>query len=132
MGGVKNFNFCGEIITPGTRLDTALPIGSDPMGQSAEIPIQILHGSKTGPIISVIGAIHGDELNGTGIIHHLVYGDDHKPGTSDDHIDPNKLSGTVLLVPVANVDAMMMNSRTSPDGRDLNPVFPGTADGQPG
>ncbi|MBO58316.1 MAG: hypothetical protein CMA77_04905 [Euryarchaeota archaeon] len=129
MGEVKNFNFCGEIITPGTRLDTALPIGSDPMGQSAEIPIQILHGTKTGPIISVIGAIHGDELNGTGIIHHLVYGDDHRPGTSDDHIDPNKLSGTVLLVPVANVDAMMMNSRTSPDGRDLNRVFPGTADG---
>ena len=129
MREAANFDFCGKTIAPGNRLETSLEIGHDPMGQSAEIPIQILHGSKTGPTIAIIGAIHGDELNGTGIIHHLVYGDDHRPDTSDDHIDPTRLSGTLILVPVANVEAMMMNSRTSPDGRDLNRLFPGTLEG---
>tara|TARA_B100000315_G_C14521521_1_gene561775 strand:+ start:245 stop:1348 length:1104 start_codon:yes stop_codon:yes gene_type:complete len=129
MSGAENFNFCGKTVAPGNRLETSLEIGHDPMGQSAVIPIQILHGSTTGPTIAIIGAIHGDELNGTGIIHQLVYGDDHTPDTSDDHIDPEQLSGTLILVPVANVEAMMMNSRTSPDGRDLNRLFPGTLEG---
>ncbi len=129
MAAADDYDFCGQIISPGTRIETSLKIGNDPLGQSAEIPVQILHGSNKGPKVAIIGAIHGDELNGTGIIHHLVHGDDHLPGTSDDHINPKHLAGTLILVPVANVEAMMTNSRTSPDGRDLNRLFPGSEKG---
>ena len=129
MGDWGDFVFNGQKVAPGNRLETALSVGKDPMGQSADIPVQILHGSKKGPTIAVTAAIHGDELNGTGIIHHLVYGDDHIPGTPDDHIDPTQLSGTLILVPVVNVEGMMMGERTTPDGRDLNRLFPGSESG---
>ena len=129
MDGWGEFEFGDQKVAPGTRLETHLSIGNDPMGQSADIPIQILHGVKSGPTVAIIAALHGDELNGTGIIHHLVYGDDHIPGTSDDHISPEQLSGTLILVPVVNVEGMMMGTRTAPDGRDINRLFPGQKEG---
>ena len=129
MGEWGEFVFNGQKVAPGSRLETALSVGKDPLGQSANIPVQILHGAEKGPTIAVTAAIHGDELNGTGIIHHLVYGDDHIPGTRDDHIDPTQLSGTLILVPVVNVEGMMMGARTTPDGRDLNRLFPGSESG---
>ena len=129
MGNWGEFVFNEQSVAPGNRLETTLSVGKDPMGQSADIPVQILHGAKKGPTIAVTAAIHGDELNGTGIIHHLVYGDDHIPGTHDDHIDPSQLSGTLILVPVVNVEGMMMGTRTTPDGRDLNRLFPGSQSG---
>ena len=129
MGEWGEFVFNGQKVAPGNRLETALSVGKDPLGQSADIPVQILHGAKKGPTIAVTAAIHGDELNGTGIIHHLVYGVDHIPGTPDDHIDPTQLSGTLILVPVVNVEGMMMGTRTTPDGRDLNRLFPGSESG---
>lgn len=123
------FNFGDESIAPGTRHETALSFGNDPLGQSADIPVQIIHGAKQGPTLAIMAAIHGDELNGTGIIHHLVYGDDHLPGTPDDLINPETLSGTLILVPVVNIEGMMMGMREAPDNRDLNRLFPGNSSG---
>jgi predicted deacylase len=70
-------------------------------------------------------AVHGDELNGVSIIHHLAFGADHLMVTEDDHIDVDELAGTVLCVPVVNVEGMILQSRHTPDGRDLNRLFPG-------
>jgi len=44
-------------------------------------------------------------------------------------LKPEALSGTVLLVPVANIFGFMSHSRYLPDRRDLNRSFPGSAGG---
>ncbi len=120
------YPFGDEMVEAGTRHTTSLKFGSDPLGQSSDIPVLILHGANPGPTLSVIAALHGDELNGTGIIHHLIFGDDHLPDTLDDLIDPAELSGTLILVPVVNVEGMMMGTRGTADNRDINRLFPGS------
>lgn len=82
------------------------------------LPVGVLHGSTPGPVIWISGAIHGDELNGVPIIRHVL-----------DRIDPAKLSGTVLAVPVINVLGVVQESRYLPDRRDLNRCFPGSKRG---
>ena len=66
----------------------------------------------------VTGAVHGDELNGTGIVQQLLL---HPPFTL--------ARGTLVLVPVVNVFGFERRSRYLPDRRDLNRSFPGSPDG---
>ncbi len=123
------FTFGNEKIAPGSSCQTSIEVGSDPLGQSSEMPVHIIHGAREGPTLAVTAAIHGDELNGTGIIHHLIYGADHEAGTKDDHIGAETMSGTLILVPVVNVEGMLLQQRHSTDGRDINRLFPGKPDG---
>jgi predicted deacylase len=58
--------------------------------------------------------IHGDELNGIEIVRQFF-----------EHVNPKKLSGTLLGVPVANLHGFRRGSRYLPDRRDLNRFFPG-------
>ena len=44
-------------------------------------------------------------------------------------IDPRRLSGTILAVPVVNVPGFLAQSRYTPDRRDLNRSFPGSPRG---
>ena len=62
--------------------------------------------------------MHGDELNGISTIFKLI-----------DQIDPKKLSGTLVLVPISNVPGYLMNERVFSDGVDLNRMMPGKPDG---
>jgi predicted deacylase len=123
------FTFGDISMAPGTSCQTAIEVGSDPLGQSSKMPVHIIHGASEGPTLAVTAAIHGNELNGTGIIHHLIYGADHEAGTKDDHIDAEKMSGTLILVPVVNVEGMLLQQRHSTDGRDINRLFPGKPNG---
>ncbi len=61
---------------------------------------------------------HGDELNGTGAIRHLLS-------------DPEfvLLRGSVICVPVLNLLSFERHSRYLPDRRDLNRCFPGIENG---
>jgi len=106
-----------------------VPLGCDPLGKPRAIPVYVLHGARPGPVMALTAAVHGDELNGVSIIHHLAFGDDHIADTNDDHIDVSKLAGTLLCVPVVNVEGMILQTRGTPDGRDLNRLFPGKATG---
>ena len=60
-------------------------------------------------------AIHGDEINGTGIIHDFLFND-----------RPELTCGTLVLVPVVNVFGFETHERYLPDRRDLNRSFPGS------
>ena len=123
------FNFYGQKVAPGNRLITSISIGQDPLGRSLEIPVHILHGKKPGPVLAITAAIHGDELNGMSIIHHLAYGDDHISETKDDRIEPAKLKGTLIMLPMLNPEGVLLGTRETPDGRDMNRIFPGKKDG---
>lgn len=66
----------------------------------------------------VNAAIHGDELNGVEIVRQLI-----------NSVDPLKLKGTLIVVPIVNVFGFIHKSRYLPDRRDLNRCFPGSETG---
>ena len=94
------------------------------------VSVQIVHGASPGPVVACFGSIHGDELNGMAILHHLITGPDHLQGTGDDIIDPEHLKGTLILVPIANPPAVLRGTRQGADGHDLNRMFPGKRKGK--
>ena len=102
----------------GQAVDVALAVSESYSGMTVEIPIHIRRAKVTGPVVFVTGALHGDEINGTGAIRQLV---------QDSSIQLTR--GTLLLVPVLNILAFDRHSRYLPDRRDLNRTFPGSEDG---
>ncbi|MEE3083078.1 MAG: succinylglutamate desuccinylase/aspartoacylase family protein, partial [Candidatus Thermoplasmatota archaeon] len=129
MTGDHTFDFAGIEVPPGSRTEAELDLGEGPTGNSRNIPVYIMNGVKPGPILALIAGVHGDELNGVSVVHHLIHGDDHIAGTDDDVINLSTMAGTLICVPVANVEGMLLQQREAPDNRDINRLFPGRADG---
>ena len=102
-------------VAPGKRLETELPVARLITGSPLSMPVQVLHGSSPGPTVWLNAAIHGDELNGVEIIRRVLA-----------LLDPRRLAGTVLAVPVVNIPGFMNGDRYLPDRRDLNRSFPGS------
>ena len=87
-------------------------------GVPVSTPVLVVNGSKPGPTLCLVAAVHGDELNGIEIVRRVVH-----------DIDPKKLSGVVIGVPIVNVQGFRRGSRYLPDRRDLNRYFPGNPKG---
>lgn len=85
---------------------------------SGTAPVLVVHGRRPGPVLCLTGAVHGDELNGIEIVREVLYG-----------LDADALSGTVVGVPIVNVEGFRLGSRYLVDRRDLNRHFPGNATG---
>lgn len=83
-----------------------------------KLPIRVISGKKSGPIVFISAALHGDELNGIEVIRRFRK-----------LIILKKLKGTIILVPIVNVYGIMTLSRYLPDRRDLNRSFPGSERG---
>ncbi len=102
----------------GERGFTRLPVAKILVGAELGIPVHVIHGAKEGPVLGMIGLIHGLEHFPVRIQREVVLG-----------IDPNELSGTVLSIPVANPVAFSRAKRSTPeddiDFGDLNRIFPG-------
>ncbi|MDF1561834.1 MAG: succinylglutamate desuccinylase/aspartoacylase family protein [Deltaproteobacteria bacterium] len=99
----------------GKRAHLELPVARLPSGNWMNLPLVVLHGRRPGPTLWLSGAIHGEELNGVGIIHDLL-----------PRLDARELSGTLLAAPIVNGFGVMEGSRYLPDRRDLNRSFPGS------
>lgn len=103
----------------GERLDTTLmvPAGDD-AGETA-LPLLIVRGLRDGPVVAVLGGVHGDEYEGVVAAGQLWR-----------RVEPHDLAGVVIIVPIANPPAYVAGSRTSPvDGLNLARTFPGRPDG---
>jgi hypothetical protein len=105
-------------VPSGTRLTVDVPLPQLYTHTAIPMPVQVLHGIQDGPCLFLTAALHGDELNGMEIIRRVV-----------SRLDPERLRGTVLAVPVVNVFGLITQSRYLPDRRDLNRSFPGSASG---
>ncbi len=112
------FEIAGHTIQPGERLQFDLPMANLYTHTPLNMPVEVIHGRVSGPVLLVCAAIHGDELNGVEII---------RRARSFRALD--KLHGTLVLVPVVNLFGFIHQSRYLPDRRDLNRSFPGTAKG---
>ncbi len=108
----------GVAVPLGTIVDVELDVGRLPNHTRLNLPVRIVRGSKPGPTVWISAAIHGDELNGVEIVRRVL-----------DSVDPKRLRGTLLVVPIVNVHGFLTQSRYLPDGRDLNRSFPGSTKG---
>lgn len=108
----------GSEVAPGTSARLSWTPNVSFMGIAAPTPVLVVHGAKPGPRVCLTAAIHGDELNGIEVVRHVLYS-----------IDPAELSGTVIGVPIVNLQGFRRSSRYLPDRRDLNRYFPGNPKG---
>lgn len=103
---------------PGEVTHRWLRIVDDGLGRPICVPVMVAKGVLDGPVVALTAAVHGNELNGIPVIHRLF-----------ERLDPEKLAGTVIGVPVVNVPAYHRHQRLTMEGFDLNHEFPGRADG---
>ena len=109
----------GERIRLGETRDIPLPLSETYNASVLSTPVRIIRARRDGPRVLVTGAIHGDELNGVGVIRQLMFEDSNL----------RLKSGTLICVPVVNMPAFESQSRNVPDRRDLNRSFPGSHNG---
>jgi predicted deacylase len=108
----------GVQIAPGKEFEVRVIVSESYSGVDIGIPVYVWRGRNPGPTVFVTGAVHGDEINGTGIIRSIIV----------DH--PFRLrSGTLIMVPVVNLLGFERHERYLPDRRDLNRSFPGSKRG---
>lgn len=88
-------------------------------GGDWRLPYLYVTGAAAGPMLVVLGAVHGDEYEGVETIPRVFQ-----------QVVPGALRGTLLMVPICNVPAYEAATRDSPiDGKNLARVFPGDIDG---
>lgn len=105
-------------VNPGERASINLPVADLYTGTSLSMPVKVICGRRSGPVLFVSAAIHGDELNGVEIVRSLLK-----------RKALRSLRGTLIAVPIVNVHGFLDQSRYLPDRRDLNRSFPGSAKG---
>jgi len=90
------------------------------IGDGVAIPVTTITGARPGPVLALIAGNHGYEYPPVLALQRLRA-----------HLDPGRLAGSVIMVHVANMPSFL--GRTvyfSPaDGKNLNRVYPGRADG---
>lgn len=113
------FAIAGQSITPGSREDVRIPVpdGSD---GATFIPVTVIHGARPGKVLAVVAGIHGFEFAPILAAEQLA-----------GRIDPAGLSGTLVIVRVANIPGFEGRSpNVNPvDRKNLNRVFPGNPHG---
>jgi predicted deacylase len=106
---------------PGSVARGLVPYARRIDGTSIGIPVVIVHGVEDGPTLTVDASCHGDEHEGTMAVVRLL-----------DTVDPSRLRGTLVAVPLLNIPAVEAMQRGNPFDHwnsDLNRLFPGAADG---
>jgi len=112
------FKIGGTRVPPGKRITVDLPMARLYTNNEMTLPVHVIHGRRTGPVLFVCAAIHGDEINGVEIIRRLLK-----------NRSISNLKGTLLAIPVVNPFGFINRSRYMPDRRDLNHSFPGSPRG---
>src|SRR5262249_32727571 len=84
------------------------------------IPVAVIHGSKPGPVLAIVSGAHGTEYASIIALEKLI-----------GMVDPNQLSGTVVIVPLVNIASFQQKvPHVNPvDGKSMNRMYPGRVDG---
>ncbi len=102
-------------LAPGSRWSGLLA----PLDEAPPVPCHVLQGRAAGPTLLVTAGIHGAEYASIAAAQRLAT------------LDPAALTGRLVIVPIVNTSAYVARSiYLNPlDGKNLNRVFPGRADG---
>lgn len=114
----KPFVILGHEIKKGKRAVLEMDVAKLHTRNNLSVPVIIERSKKDGPVLLLIGGVHGDEVNGVAIVRDIIRKKINKPQI-----------GTVICIPVFNVLGYLNQQREFPDGRDLNRMFPGSASG---
>ena len=118
--GAQSFQIGSVRAAPGTTASGKITVGTFKDDSRTFIPITIVNGRAPGPVLALIAGVHGSEYSPILALQRLR-----------SRLDPKGLSGTVVMVHIANVPAFL--GRTvyfGPDDRkNLNRSFPGKSEG---
>ncbi len=92
----------------------------DDLGNSAHLPISIIKGVQDGPVFTIIAGVHGYEYPPIVATQKLLK-----------NINENKLTGTLIIIPIANVGSFFTRTPfiNPQDQKNLNNAFPGKSNG---
>jgi uncharacterized protein len=110
--------FNGTEVLPGEEKKIDVSISKLPSRSALNITLTISRSEVEGPVLLLMGAMHGDEINGTEVVRRIVERQHHRP-----------LRGTTICIPIINVYGFISFSRYVPDGKDVNRSFPGNKNG---
>ena len=114
----QSLTLLGSSVEPGEAALLKWSLNAAFVENSTPVPVLVVNGIKAGPTLCLTAAVHGDELNGIEIVRRIVH-----------EINPKNLSGSVIGVPIVNMQGFRRASRYLPDRRDLNRSFPGRENG---
>jgi uncharacterized protein len=94
-----------------------VPAGVD---AGTNIPVAVIHGRTPGPVLALVAGAHGTEYASIIALEKLI-----------DHLDPARISGTVIIVPLVNLASFEQKiAHINPvDGKSMNRMYPGRMDG---
>src|SRR6266478_9465933 len=94
-----------------------VPAGVD---AGTNIPVVVVNGSKPGPVLALVTGAHGTEYVSVIAVERLIV-----------DLDPAKISGTVILIPLVNIASFEQKvPHVNPvDNKSMNRFYPGKADG---
>lgn len=105
-----------------TRGQTARGVLKVPAGTDAgyDIAVAVLHGARPGPVLAIVSGAHGTEYASIIAVERLI-----------NAVDPARLAGTLILVPLVNVASFeRMVPHVNPvDNKSMNRFYPGTPTG---
>lgn len=110
----SSISLLNNTIAPGTFRTLHWAPGLSMTSLNTPVPVLVSHGAEPGPTLCLTAAIHGDELNGIEIVRRVLH-----------QTEPDSLSGTIIGMPIVNLDGFRRASRYMTDRRDLNRFFPG-------
>src|SRR5437867_6005002 len=94
-----------------------VPAGVDP---ALSIPVVVAYGARPGPVLALASGAHGTEYSSIIALERVIA-----------RIDPASLSGTVIIVPLVNVQSFEKKvPHVNPvDNKSMNRFYPGRMDG---
>ena len=95
----------------------AVPAAAD---TALDIPVAVIHGARPGPVVAFVAGSHGTEYASIVAMQRLI-----------PRIDPARLAGTVIVVPLINIPSFLaMTPHINPvDRKGMNASYPGDASG---
>jgi len=109
----------GEVVAAAGQQASGYLLVPDGVDPGTKIPVSVFHGAKPGPVLALIAGTHGYEYTSIVALQRVRA-----------RLDPAALAGSVILVHMANPTTFYgRRIYFSPDGKNLNRVYPGQADG---
>ena len=121
-----DFTISNISVKSGTRLNERLTYAKKPDGEPLTIPLSIINGKNSGPVLCLNTGTHGDEPEGTIAILDIL-----------EEIDPLNFSGVLVGIPALNVSAFTSKVSVDVSGirenhldwKNLARIFPGNPQG---
>lgn len=106
-------------IQPGENQLVNIAVGKLPIGQRVAVKASVFNALEEGPVVLLMGGLHGDEMTGVEIIRRAL----------ERKMFEKLKCGSVIAISLMNIYGFLNFSRDLPDGKDVNRSFPGNSKG---